>query len=200
MGVDRRLLQHHRLGAPQAAGLGPIPGSAWNPVFGQDHAQLSTHIHRTTLATTSPNMSSTAAHTKADVKFAIWKRQNGMSKMPATSGTEARSGPKKRPMKMPAVPHFFMNASPFGISSGCRDSGQICCTVYSSFRPIQYDSQSPSAAPIDAATQIGQKLISPAEIKAPIPTRAAHAGSSREMNASDSPKASSPTIAGAQPW
>src|SRR5262245_55625234 len=141
MGVDRRLLQHHRLGAPQAAGLGLIPKSlprtGVKPVFGQDYAQLSTHIHRTALATTSPSVNSTAAHTKADVKFAIWKRQNGIAKMPATSGTEARSGPKKRPMKIPAVPHFFMNASPLGISSGCRDRGQIFCAVRSSFRPIQ---------------------------------------------------------------
>ena len=85
----------------------------------------------------SPVVSSTAAHTKAEVKFANWKRQNGISKMPAISGTEARSGPKKRPMKMPSTPHFLMKASPFGIRSGWRDSGQMCCTVCSSFLPIQ---------------------------------------------------------------
>ena len=52
----------------------------------------------------SPVVSNTAAHTKAELKFANWNRQNGISKMPAISGTEARSGPKKRPMKMPARP------------------------------------------------------------------------------------------------
>ena len=55
----------------------------------------------------SPVVSSTAAHTKAEVKFAIWNRQNGISKMPAISGTEARSGPKKRPMKMPSHAPFL---------------------------------------------------------------------------------------------
>ena len=68
----------------------------------------------------------------------------------------------------------------------------------SSLRPIQYDSQSPSAAPIDAATQIGQKLIWPAEISAPIPTSAAQAGRSSEMKASDSPNASTRTMGAAQ--
>ncbi len=89
------------------------------------------------MAITSPMVSSTAAQTKAETQFAIWKRQNGISKMPATSGTEARSGPEKRPMKMPSAPHFLMNSSPFGIRSGYFDSGQMCCTVYSSLRPIQ---------------------------------------------------------------
>nr|ALS89197.1 MetaGeneMark_Unknown Function [uncultured bacterium] len=46
------------------------------------------------------------------MKFAIWKRQNGISNIPATSGTEARNGPEKRPMKMPSAPHFLMKASP----------------------------------------------------------------------------------------
>ena len=85
----------------------------------------------------SPVVSSTAAHRNADVQLAIWKRQNGISKMPAINGTEARNGPKKRPMKMPSAPHFLTKVSPFGISSGWRDSGQMCWTVYSSFFPIQ---------------------------------------------------------------
>ena len=63
-------------------------------------------------------------------------------------------------MKIPGMPHFFMKVSPRGIRSGCRDNGHICATRYSSFSPIQYDSQSPKAAPSDAATHIGQKLDS----------------------------------------
>ena len=47
-----------------------------------------------------PGASSTAAHKKADVKLAIWNGHHGISRMPATSGTEARNGPKKRPMKI----------------------------------------------------------------------------------------------------
>jgi hypothetical protein len=31
--------------------------------------------------------------------------------MPATSGTEARKGPKKRPMKIASAPQRFTNAS-----------------------------------------------------------------------------------------
>ena len=38
---------------------------------------------------TSPSVSSTPAHTKAETKFATWNRQNGISKIPAISGTEA---------------------------------------------------------------------------------------------------------------
>ena len=34
------------------------------------------------------------------------------------SGTEARSGPKNRPMKMLGTPHFFTKASPRGRISG----------------------------------------------------------------------------------
>ena len=48
------------------------------------------------------------------------------------------------------------------------------------------------------AIQTGQKLSPPVPIIMPMPTRAAHAGSSSEMKASDSPKASANTIGGAQ--
>ena len=91
--------------------------------------------------------------------MASWNAQNGISKMPATSGTDARNGPKKRPMKMPGMPQVFTKRSPRGISSGCRDSGQTCATEYSSLSPIQYDSQSPSAAPSAPAIHTGQKLM-----------------------------------------
>jgi hypothetical protein len=63
--------------------------------------------------------------------------------------------------------------------------------------PIQKDSQSPRAAPIEAATQTGQKSRLPELIRTPIPTSAAQAGTSREMNASDSPKASAKTTGAA---
>src|SRR5579862_9307873 len=86
---------------------------------------------------TSPMVSSTAAQSIAEVKLAIWNCQYGISKMPATSGTTARKGPKKRPMKMPGMPHAFTKRSPRGIISGWRDSGQMRATEYSSFRPTQ---------------------------------------------------------------
>ena len=38
--------------------------------------------------------------------------------MPAASGTEARSGPKNRPMKIEGTPQFFTKASPRGRISG----------------------------------------------------------------------------------
>src|ERR1044072_7544526 len=72
--------------------------------------------------TTSPSSSSVAAQMNAETKLANWNRQNGISKMPATSGTEARNGPEKRAMKIPSTPHFVMKASPFGMSSGWLDT------------------------------------------------------------------------------
>ena len=78
-----------------------------------------------TCDTTSPSSIKVAAHMKAETKLANWKRHYGISKMPATSGTAARSGPEKRAMKIPSTPHFLMNASPFGISSGYLDRGQM---------------------------------------------------------------------------
>ena len=87
--------------------------------------------------TTSPKTSRTPAQTKAEVKLANWKVQYGMWKMPATSGTAARNGPKKRPMKMPAAPQRFMNASPRGNRSGWRESGHTCATAGPTLTPIQ---------------------------------------------------------------
>src|SRR5262249_46351063 len=116
-------------------------------------------IQAITLDTTSPSVSSTQAHTRAEVKLATWKRQYGIARMPAISGTEARNGPKKRPMKMPGTPHRFMKRSPRGRRSGWRESGQICATGGPSLRPIQYDSQSPKPAPSAAAMHTGQKLM-----------------------------------------
>ena len=60
---------------------------------------------------------------KADVTFAIWNGHQDIFKMPAASGTAARSGPKKRPMKIAAMPYFPTNAWPRGMRSGWRDSG-----------------------------------------------------------------------------
>ena len=89
------------------------------------------------LPTTSPNVRSTAAQTKAELKFAIWNSHTGIRKMPATNGTEARNGPKKRPIKIASGPQRFTKVSPFGSSSGWRDNGQICATGGPSFTPSQ---------------------------------------------------------------
>ena len=44
---------------------------------------------------TSPNSSSAPDQTSAETKLAIWKRQYGISKIPAASGTEARKRSEK---------------------------------------------------------------------------------------------------------
>jgi|SoiMethySBSTD1v2_1073268.scaffolds.fasta_scaffold23609_7 hypothetical protein len=46
----------------------------------------------------------TNAHKNADVQFAIWNRNGGISAMPATRGTVARSGPEKRASTIAHVP------------------------------------------------------------------------------------------------
>ena len=66
--------------------------------------------------------------------------------------------------------------------------------------PIQYDSQSPNAAPMAPATQTGQKSRLPEPTSAPIPISAAQAGMSNEMKASNSPKASANTTGTAHAW
>src|SRR3982750_84140 len=88
--------------------------------------------HSRTCPITSPNSSSAAAHTSAEMKLAIWNCQYDISKMPAASGTEARKGPKNRPMKMLGTPQFLTKVSPRGIKSGYRDSGHIwaTCSLY----------------------------------------------------------------------
>src|SRR6266511_5958731 len=94
-------------------------------------------IHLIVFANTSPIVSSTPAQRKAEVKFANWKRQYGIANTPATSGTEARNGPKQRPMKIASTPQRVTKASPRGIRSGWRDSGQTCATGGPSFTPTQ---------------------------------------------------------------
>jgi hypothetical protein len=74
---------------------------------------------------------------KAEMKFAAWNCQYGVANMPATSDTEARSGPKNRPIMIANAPHCFTNRSPRGMSSGCRDNGHICATAGPSLRPTQ---------------------------------------------------------------
>src|SRR5882672_5755468 len=81
-------------------------------------AQTARHSHSVICAITSPNSSKAADHTSAEVKLANWKSQYGISKIPAASGTEARKGPKNRPMKMLGTPHFVTKASPRGSKSG----------------------------------------------------------------------------------
>src|SRR5262249_18731405 len=92
-------------------------------------AQVHRHIIFKTFATTSPSVSNIATQAKAEAKLAIWKRQNGIAKAPATRGTTARRGPENRPMKMASGPHLATKRSPRGRRSGCRDSGQIWATV-----------------------------------------------------------------------
>ena len=84
----------------------------------------------------SPRVSSIPAH-EGRTKFAAWNSQNGMANIPATSGTEARSGPKNRAIMIATGPHNFTNRSPRGINSGWRDSGHICATAGPILRPIQ---------------------------------------------------------------
>src|SRR6202051_1373685 len=95
-------------------------------------AQTARHSHSAICAITSPNSSKAADHTSAEVKLANWKSQYGISKIPAASGTEARKGPKNRPMKMLGTPQRFTKASPRGRISGYRDSGHIgaTCSLY----------------------------------------------------------------------
>ena len=85
-----------------------------------------------TTAMTSPNIRSTADHSSAETKLAIWNGRWDISKMPAASGTEARNGPKKRPMKMLGTPQSRTKASPLGRISGYFDSGQswATCSLY----------------------------------------------------------------------
>src|SRR6516225_3543970 len=113
-----------------------------------------------------------------------------MRKIPAASGTDARNGPKKRPIKIAATPQRRTNDMPLGKSVGYRDRGHISATRGPILMPTQYENQSPIAAPIAPPTQIGQNLSSPASISAPRPTNAAQAGIKSEIKASDSPKAS----------
>src|SRR6185503_21141365 len=94
------------------------------------------------------------------------------------------------PMKMASAPHFFTKASPRGSNSGCRDSGHMLKTACSSLSPIQYDSQSPHAAPTEAATHTPSNVVQSWLTIAPIAINAPQAGSSSEMKASDSTNAS----------
>src|SRR5262249_15910519 len=133
-------------------------------------------IQATTFETTSPSSNSTQAQTRAEVKLATWKRQNGIARMPAIRGTEARTAPKNRPMKVPGAPQRCIKRSPGGSRSGWRESGQTWATDGPSLIPIQYDSQSPNAAPSAPATHTGQKLMPLGPISRPIPTSAPQAG------------------------
>ena len=60
----------------------------------------------------------TNAHKNADVQFAIWNRNGGISAIPATSGTVARRGPEKRASTIAHTPHRLKKARPLSISRG----------------------------------------------------------------------------------
>ena len=66
-----------------------------------------------------------AAQTTAEVQAAAWKRSSGMAQIPATSGTDARSGPKNLPRKTLATPQRWKKRMPRGSRSGWRRIGQI---------------------------------------------------------------------------
>ncbi len=118
--------------------------------------------------------------------------------MPAASGTEARSGPKNRPMKMLGAPHFFTKASPRGRISGVARQRPHLGDMLLVFEaepvgdPIAQRSPDPARNPdrpeVDAAG---------ADQGADRHQRA-QAGINNEMKASDSPNASSSTIGAAQ--
>src|SRR5262245_57671702 len=118
------------------------PGISLNPVpcssAGHVHNRLITfHSHVPACAPTSPSSSSTADHRNADPKLANWNGQNGIEKMPATIGTEARNGPEKRAMTIAHTPHLRMNSSPCGSRSGWRVNGHILVSAPLNFAPIQ---------------------------------------------------------------
>jgi hypothetical protein len=68
----------------------------------------------------SPRISSTAAQTKAETRLAAWNCRYGIANMPATSGKEARSGRKNRPIMIANAPRSVTNRSPRGCPD-CRD-------------------------------------------------------------------------------
>ena len=80
--------------------------------------QLKKNIGSTTFIPHEPGESSTKAHKNAELQFAIWKRSHGISAMPATIGTLARSGPEKRAMTMPHAPQRLKNIRPLSRSFG----------------------------------------------------------------------------------
>jgi hypothetical protein len=75
-------------------GLTPL-SAAYSSLF-----RATRHSHSAIFPITSPTSSRTADQTSAETKLAIWNGQQDISKMPAASGTDAHSAPKKRPMKI----------------------------------------------------------------------------------------------------
>ena len=50
------------------------------------------------------------AHTNAETQLAIWNVYHGISLIPATIGTLARKGPRKRAITIAQAPHLLKNA------------------------------------------------------------------------------------------
>src|ERR1700704_5114919 len=121
-----------------------------------------------------------------------------MPKIPAATGTDARNGPENRPMKIARPPQFLMKASPRSSKWGWCENGHVRATEFLNLVPIQYESQSPSAAPVAAAIQTWTNSRPPVFIRAPIPTRAAQDGRINDTNASDSANARAKAIGAAQ--
>ena len=66
----------------------------------------------------APGASMPVAQMIAEVTLAIWNVSARISQMPATSGTDARNGPEKRPTNTPGPPQRSKNLWPRGKSSG----------------------------------------------------------------------------------
>src|SRR5579871_297455 len=65
------------------------------------------------------------AQISADATLAIQNWRGGIFMMPAISGTEARNGPKNRPMKTLAPPKRRNRASPWVSNAGFFANGQL---------------------------------------------------------------------------
>ena len=137
-------------------------------------------------------------HTRADATLAIWNGTSGIAQIPAASGTADLSGPKKRPRNMPSgapLPEEGLASwQQIGMPRQWPKSGYRVLVVIT--EPIRKPVTEHRTKV--AANQIGQKPMPLAPTIPPIPNRMAVAGSSSEMNASNSPKARTKTIGAAQ--
>src|SRR5262249_30580191 len=88
--------------------------------------------------------------------LAARNRGHGIIIVPATTGMKGLKPPMNFPPMMLSAPHRSKAACPFGISSGNFDMGQVFATSSLKWRPSQKETQSPTQAPVAAASQIGQ--------------------------------------------
>ena len=102
---------------------------------------------------------------------------------------QGENWPENSPVKIARPPQFLMKASPRSSKWGWCENGHVRATKFLNLVPIQYESQSPSAASIAAAIQTWANSRPPVFIRAPIPTRAAQDGRINDTKASDSANA-----------